>query len=69
MSEIRDAVFTPQAYQEIVDALDQVMAYMKREYGKSEKGAQAWLESFIREHYFPVWRAMESDDGIDGELA
>jgi hypothetical protein len=60
--------FTPQAYGEIVDALDKIVEYMKREYGKSEDEAQAWMESFVREHYFPVWRAMNpTEQKVDQE--
>ena len=43
---------TPQAYGEIVDALDEIVDHLKREYSKSEEEVQAWLEGFIQNHYW-----------------
>jgi hypothetical protein len=50
-----EQVFTQEKYGVFVRALDDVMQTMK-DMGKSEKEAQEWLESFVTNHYFKVWR-------------
>lgn len=51
-------VFSQGAYSEMTASLDAIMNLMKIEFHKTEAEAQAWLQSFITHHYFPVWRKM-----------
>lgn len=51
-------VFTAAHYERITSALDDVMALMKEDLGKTEGEAGMWLLDFIEKHYLPVWRKL-----------
>lgn len=54
--------FSQNAYNQITGNLDAIITFMMTEFGKTEAEAQAWLQSFVTHHYFPVWRAMNKKD-------
>lgn len=51
--------FTQEDYSRIVKALDEALEAF-RLCASSEEAAEAAFRDFVTEHYFPVWRAMQS---------
>jgi hypothetical protein len=62
MSNETQVAFDRASYMRIIKPLDEVIEFMKTRFGKTEQEARDWMKDFVLGHYFPVWRAMNSDD-------
>jgi hypothetical protein len=53
-----EEVFTQEDYTDLIHSLDKIIIDLKVRFGKTEHEVQNWFQSFLQNHYFPVWRAM-----------
>lgn len=60
-----NVAFSANDYRTVVRKLDEVVDFMKANYVSSEEQAWLWMRDFIQEHYFPVYRAMNTDEQSD----
>jgi len=58
MTEI---AFSHTDYRRVVDDLDAILDFVRKNFGKTEHESREWLKNFITIHYLPVWREMNYD--------